>query len=120
MVYLLFVCSFTPGKESPGKPSDELGLLGDTDIKNAVEDFDSSNWTLDQLEVSCQTLLQECYTSDDRRRRILSAGMLLKLIETYPSANRYDTELVATAIEYLASRSMLCSTWQFYHRGGTI
>lgn len=85
--------------------------MGDKDIKNAVEDFDSSNWTLDQLEVSCQTLLEECYTSDDRRRRILSAGMLLKLIETYPSANRY-AELVTTTFESLASLRILCYTYQ--------
>lgn len=62
--------------------------MDDTDIRHAVEDFDSTNWTMDQLEVSCQTLLEECYASEDRRRRLLSAGMLRKLVETYPSALR--------------------------------
>ncbi|CAM9883661.1 unnamed protein product [Scytosiphon promiscuus] len=71
-----------------GSPND-MDLIDDPDIQNAVEDFDSRNWTMEQLEVSCQTLLEECYASDDRRRRLLSAGMLLKLVETYPSALRY-------------------------------
>lgn len=77
----------------PGYPEDEpldgMELIEDKDIQNAVEDFDSTNWTMDQLEVSCQTLLEECYTAEDRRRRLLSAGMLRKLIEIYPSALRY-------------------------------
>lgn len=68
---------------------DDIGLLEDTELRNAVEDFDSSNWTLDQLEASCHTLLEECYASEDRRRRLLSAGMLVKLVETYPTAFRY-------------------------------
>lgn len=69
-------------------PSGGIGLMDDTDILHAVEDFDSSHWTMDQLEVSCQTLLEECYASEDRRRRLLSSGMLRKLVETYPSALR--------------------------------
>lgn len=77
-----------PAGDSLDGASDGIGLLEDVDIRNAIEDFDSSNWTLDQLEVSCQTLLEECYSSEDRRRRLLSAGMLLKLVETYPSALR--------------------------------
>lgn len=76
------------GDPEDEEPSDDIGLMGDTDIRNAVEDFDSSNWTMDQLEVSCQTLLEECYASEDQRRRLLSAGMLKKLVETYPSALR--------------------------------
>lgn len=87
----------TLGAEAPGEPSNSLGMMEDADIKNAVEDFDASNWTLDQLGVSCQTLLEECYASEDRRRRILSAGMLVKLIDTYPTANRY-AELVSSSI----------------------
>lgn len=74
-------------------PDDEasggIELMDDPDIRNAVEDFDSRNWTMDQLEVSCQTLLEECYASEDRRRRLLSAGMLRKLVELYPSALRW-------------------------------
>lgn len=76
-----------PG-DTDDEPSDEIDLIDDPDIRNAVEDFDSRNWTMDQLEVSCQTLLEECYASKDRRRRLLSAGMLRKLVETYPSALR--------------------------------
>lgn len=76
------------GDPEDEEPSDDIGLMGDTDIRHAVEDFDSSNWTMDQLEVSCQTLLEECYASEDQRRRLLSAGMLKKLVETYPSALR--------------------------------
>lgn len=71
------------------EPSDEIDLMDDTEIRNAVEDFDSRNWTMDQLEVSCQTLLEECYASEDRRRRLLSAGMLRKLVDIYPSALRW-------------------------------
>ncbi|CAM9322764.1 unnamed protein product [Ectocarpus sp. 4 AP-2014] len=80
-------------RRDPGENEDEscdgLDLIDDPDIRNAVEDFDSRNWTMDQLEVSCQTLLEECYASEDRRRRLLSAGMLRKLVEIYPSALRY-------------------------------
>lgn len=86
-----------PPVEKPaaaGDPDDEasggIELMDDPDIRNAVEDFDSRNWTMDQLEVSCQTLLEECYASEDRRRRLLSAGMLRKLVELYPSALRWD------------------------------
>eukprot|EP00903_Cladosiphon_okamuranus_P010713 g10125.t1 len=77
-----------PG-EAEDEPSDGIDLIDDPDIRNAVEDFDSRNWTMDQLEVSCQTLLEECYASEDRRRRLLSAGMLRKLVEIYPSALRW-------------------------------
>lgn len=76
-----------PG-EAEDEPSDGIDLIDDPDIRNAVEDFDSRNWTMDQLEISCQTLLEECYASEDRRRRLLSAGMLRKLVEIYPSALR--------------------------------
>lgn len=76
-----------PG-EVENEPSDGIDLIDDPEIRNAVEDFDSRNWTMDQLEVSCQTLLEECYSSEDRRRRLLSAGMLRKLVEIYPSALR--------------------------------
>lgn len=83
------------GRLDPGDPDDEpsdgIDLIDDPEIRNAVEDFDSRNWTMDQLEVSCQTLLEECYASEDRRRRMLSAGMLRKLVETYPSALRWTT-----------------------------
>ncbi|CAM9105103.1 unnamed protein product [Ectocarpus sp. 13 AM-2016] len=75
--------------ENEDESCDGLDLIDDPDIRNAVEDFDSRNWTMDQLEVSCQTLLEECYASEDRRRRLLSAGMLRKLVEIYPSALRY-------------------------------
>lgn len=75
--------------EADGESSNDMDLIDDSDIRNAVEDFDSRNWTMEQLEVSCQTLLEECYASEDRRRRLLSAGMLLKLVETYPSALRW-------------------------------
>ncbi|CAM9250431.1 unnamed protein product [Ectocarpus fasciculatus] len=75
--------------ENDDESCDGLDLIDDPDIRNAVEDFDSRNWTMDQLEVSCQTLLEECYASEDRRRRLLSAGMLRKLVEIYPSALRY-------------------------------
>lgn len=74
--------------EADDESSNDMDLIDDPDIRNAVEDFDSRNWTMEQLEVSCQTLLEECYVSDDRRRRLLSAGMLLKLVEIYPSALR--------------------------------
>lgn len=74
--------------ETEDELSDGIDLIDDPDIRNAVEDFDSRNWTMDQLEVSCQTLLEECYASEDRRRRLLSAGMLRKLVEIYPSALR--------------------------------
>lgn len=76
-----------PG-EAEDEPSDGIDLVDDPDIRNAIEDFDSRNWTMDQLEVSCQTLLEECYASEERRRRLLSAGMLRKLVEIYPSALR--------------------------------
>ncbi|CAM9096960.1 unnamed protein product, partial [Hapterophycus canaliculatus] len=75
--------------EVDDEPSNDMDLIDDPDIRNAVEDFDSRNWTMEQLEVSCQTLLEECYASEERRRRLLSAGMLLKLVEIYPSALRY-------------------------------
>lgn len=74
--------------ETDDEPSDGIDLIDDPEIRNAVEDFDSRNWTMEQLEVSCQTLLEECYASEDRRRRLLSAGMLRKLVEIYPSALR--------------------------------
>ena len=81
------------GDRLDSDPDDEgsggIGLIDDPDIRNAVEDFDSRNWRMDQLEVSCQTLLEECYSSEDRRRRMLSAGMLRKLVEIYPSALRW-------------------------------
>lgn len=68
--------------------SNGIDLVDDTDIRNAVEDFDSTNWTMEQLEVSCQTLLEESCASEDRRRRMLSAGMLRKLVQIYPTALR--------------------------------
>ncbi len=77
--------------ETDDEPSDGMDLIDDPEIRNAVEDFDSRNWTMEQLEVSCQTLLEECYASEDRRRRLLSAGMLRKLVEIYPSALRWAT-----------------------------
>lgn len=79
-----------PG-DTEDEPSDGIDIIDDPEIRNAVEDFDSRNWTMDQLEVSCQTLLEECYASEDRRRRLLSAGMLRKLVEIYPSALRWMT-----------------------------
>eukprot|EP00752_Nemacystus_decipiens_P010681 g9512.t1 len=38
-----------PG-EGEDEPSDGIDLIDDPDIRNAVEDFDSRNWTMDQLE----------------------------------------------------------------------
>lgn len=81
------VTRLDPG-EVEDEPADGIDLIDDPEIRNAVEDFDSRNWTMDQLEVSCQTLLEECYASEDRRRRLLSAGMLRKLVQIYPSALR--------------------------------
>lgn len=92
-----------PG-ETDDEPSDAIDLIDDPEIRNAVEDFDSRNWTMEQLEVSCQTLLEECYASEDRRRRLLSAGMLRKLVEIYPSARRWATLLTAADPMVLRSK----------------
>ena len=73
--------------------SDDVNLINDIDIQHAVEDFDPTNWTVDQLRVGCHTLLEESYAFEDRRRRLLSAGMLGKLIEFDPTALRCVLEV---------------------------
>lgn len=96
--------SLEPGNEEGKSYGDDINLISDVDIRRAVEDFDSTRWTTDQLEISCQTLLKECYASEDRRRRLLSAGMLRKLVEVDATALRY-----AATKSAIRSRPQACT-----------
>lgn len=86
--------SLEPGNGEDKSCDDDINLISDIEIRRAVEDFESTRWTTDQLEITSQTLLKECYASEDRRRRLLSAGMLRKLAEVDATALRYVVILV--------------------------
>lgn len=83
------------GNEESKSYGDDINIISDVEIRRAVEDLDSKRWTTDQLEIYCQTLLKECYVSEDRRRRLMSAGMLRKLVEVEAMALRYVAKKIA-------------------------
>lgn len=87
--------SLEPGNEESKSYGDDINIISDVEIRRAVEDLDSKRWTTDQLEIYCQTLLKECYVSEDRRRRLMSAGMLRKLVEVEAMALRYVAKKIA-------------------------
>lgn len=87
--------SLEPGNEESKSYGDDINIISDVEIRRAVGDLDSKRWTTDQLEIYCQTLLKECYVSEDRRRRLMSAGMLRKLVEVEAMALRYVAKKIA-------------------------
>lgn len=52
-------------------------------------DWDTSTWSLNEIESACSTLLTECETAASAKRRGLSMKMLLRLMDRHKSAVRY-------------------------------
>jgi hypothetical protein len=53
-------------------------------------DYDTSSWTVHEIESACNTLLEECESTLVLRRRVLATRMLLRLIDRHDEARRYN------------------------------
>lgn len=78
------------------EPTINFSKVDDIDIDdvssdiNAIldADFDTSTWSVHEIESACNTLLEECESTLVLRRRVLSTRMLLRLIDRHDEARR--------------------------------
>jgi len=65
-------------------------------------DYDTSGWSVHEIESGCNTLLNECESTPVLRRRVLSTRMLLRLIDRHPEARKF----VEVAFETIVQRGI--------------
>jgi hypothetical protein len=65
-------------------------------------DYDTSGWSVHEIESGCNTLLNECESTPVLRRRVLATRMLLRLIDRHPEARKF----VEVAFETIVQRGI--------------
>jgi hypothetical protein len=65
-------------------------------------DYDTSMWSVHEIESACNTLLVECETTSVVRRRVLATRMLLRLVDRHHEARKY----VEVAFETVVNRGV--------------
>ena len=65
-------------------------------------DYDTSTWSVHEIESACNTLLVECETTSVVRRRVLATRMLLRLMDRHHEAQKY----VEVAFETVVNRGV--------------
>jgi hypothetical protein len=94
--------------EDPDEPwsddSDvEEGDAAAADINAILDaDYDTSTWSVHEIESACNTLLAECETTSVVRRRVLATRMLLRLMDRHHEARKY----VEVAFETVVNRGV--------------
>ena len=94
--------------EDPDEPwsddSDiEEGDAAAADINAILDaDYDTSTWSVHEIESACNTLLTECETTAVIRRRVLATRMLLRLMDRHHEARKY----VEVAFETIVNRGV--------------
>jgi hypothetical protein len=93
--------------QEKGQEADEESTTDTSDPAadiNAIldADYDTSTWSVHEIESACNTLLAECESTFVLRRRVLSTRMLLRLVDRHPEARKF----VEVAFETIVNRGI--------------
>eukprot|EP00520_Triparma_pacifica_P017703 CAMPEP_0118632080 /NCGR_PEP_ID=MMETSP0785-20121206/248_1 /TAXON_ID=91992 /ORGANISM="Bolidomonas pacifica, Strain CCMP 1866" /LENGTH=1362 /DNA_ID=CAMNT_0006522815 /DNA_START=272 /DNA_END=4358 /DNA_ORIENTATION=- len=70
-----------PGGAANEEEEDENNMLDN--------DWDTSEWTMQEIESACQTLVRECELKSSKKRQELSIRMLIRLLDRHQEAVAY-------------------------------
>jgi len=85
--------------DGSGGPSSPQGNEEEEDENNMLDnDWDTSEWSMQEIESACQTLVTECEKYSSKKRQELSIRMLIRLLDRHQEAVAY-VEKVSGEIE---------------------
>mmetsp|Transcript_9882 Transcript_9882/g.11987 ORF Transcript_9882/g.11987 Transcript_9882/m.11987 type:complete len:184 (+) Transcript_9882:1125-1676(+) len=61
-------------------------------------DYDTSTWSVHEIESACNTLMEECESTLVLCRRVLATRMLLRLIDRHDEARRFVEKAFETVV----------------------
>ena len=84
---------------SVGQGGQISASVEDEDANNMLDnDWDTSEWSLQEIESACMTLLTECEKNASKKRQSLSIRMLLRLLDRHQEAVAYIEKVLCAHI----------------------